>query len=278
MNSPPQAEPTSVANVEGTGHVLVTGASRGIGQHLAAGLAEAGWTVHGTATTFNGVATIEDAGHTGWCVDVRNYSAVVEVVDQIESSYGALDCLVNNAGVIETSDAPIWELDPEDVARVVDVNVVGAFHLIRAVVPKMLARGAGRVINLNSGAGVRSSSTYPAYHASKSALFRLGGALHEAGFERGIRAFELAPGVVDTAMTRSMPVWDGKTDWTDPADVVALVQALADGALDAWSGRMVRAGVDTPESLKVAAAGLETGDRCLGLITYGPGDPLERSN
>lgn len=278
MNSDATVQPDSATPAGAFGHVLVTGASRGIGQYLAAGLAAAGWQVHGTATTQAGSEAITAAGHTGWRVDVRDFHAVEQVVQQIEQQHGPIECLVNNAGVIETSDAPLWELDPADVARVLEVNVLGVFHVMRAAVPAMLERGGGRVVNLNSGAGVRSSATYPAYHASKSGLFRLGGALHEAGFDRGIRVFELAPGVVDTAMTRSMPVWEGKTDWTDPAAVVALVQALASGDLDEWSGRMIRAGVDTIESLQGASGCISRDGRHLGLVTYGPGDPLERGN
>lgn len=273
MNGQPH---TSAASSQPKGCVLVTGASRGIGQHLAAGFAAAGWEVHGTATSTAGVEHVQASGHIGWCVDVRNYQSVVELVERIEADHGPIDCLVNNAGVIETSDVPIWEVDPGDVDQVISVNILGAFHMIRSVVPYMVQRGQGRVINLNSGAGVRSAPSYPAYHASKSALFRLGGALHEAGFERGIRAFELAPGVVDTAMTRSMPVWDGKTDWTAPQMVVDLAVALAGGELDGWSGRMVRAGVDTVDSLREAAGTLTDSARTLGLATYGSGDPLQK--
>lgn len=273
QNGHPDNKATSSATA---GCVLITGASRGIGQHLAAGFAAAGWSVHGTATSPAGAKQINADGHTGWCMDVRDYQSVLDLVEHIESRHEAINCLVNNAGVIETSDVPIWEVDPADVDQVVRVNVLGAFHMIRAVVPHMVQRGRGRVISLNSGAGVRSSATYPAYHASKSALFRLGGAVHEAGFDRGIRAFELAPGVVDTAMTRSMPVWNGKTDWIAPDKVVDLAVALAGGGLDVWSGRMIRAGADTVESLREAAGALTDSARTLGLATYGSGDPLRK--
>ena len=83
------------------------------------------------------------------------------------------------------------------------------------------------------------------------------------------------PGVVRTDMTESMQAHVGRTDWTDPADVSDLVLAFAAGGLDAWSGRFVRAGVDTPESLRSRAeAGLGESDRTVTLRTWGSGDPL----
>ena len=147
--------------------------------------------------------------------------------------------------------------------------------MTRAVVPVMIAAGGGRVINLNSGAGTVERAELSAYCASKSALARITGSTHLAGWAHGIRAFDLAPGVVRTAMTLSMDLHKGRTQWTEPADVTDLMLALADGDLDAWSGRFVRAGVDTPESLRLRA-GLELGDgaRTLRLRTWGASDPL----
>ena len=147
--------------------------------------------------------------------------------------------------------------------------------MTRAVVPAMIAAGGGRVINLNSGASTAERADLSAYSASKSALARITGSTHLAGWAHGIRAFDLAPGVVRTAMTLSMDLHKGRTQWTEPADVTDLMLALAGGDLDAWSGRFVRAGVDTPESLRLRA-GLELGDgaRTLRLRTWGASDPL----
>ena len=86
---------------------------------------------------------------------------------------------------------------------------------------------------------------------------------------------DLAPGVVRTDMTLSMPSHEGRTEWTSPREVIDLVLALASGDLDAWSGRMVRAGVDTPESLRErAAAGLDDSARTITLVPWGSDDPL----
>ena len=114
-----------------------------------------------------------------------------------------------------------------------------------------------------------------AYHVAKTALARLTGSVAASGAGRGVYAFDLMPGVIRTDMTESMRAHDDRTEWTDPADVAALALALADGRLDAWSGRFVRAGVDTVESLQAAAArGLPADARRLILAPYGPDDPL----
>ena len=124
-----------------------------------------------------------------------------------------------------------------------------------------------RIIDLNSGSGATGTPQYAAYSASKAALFRLADSVHHFGWERGLRIFEMSPGVIESDMTRSMPIHDRRTgdDWTSPAALVDLALALAGGWLDAWSGRYVRAGVDTPESLAAAADGLAENTRRLRL-------------
>ncbi|NAZ85315.1 SDR family NAD(P)-dependent oxidoreductase [Kineococcus indalonis] len=263
------------------GVALVTGASRGIGRELVLGLARAGWAVGALAR--DAVAldeVVEEVTAAGGravatAVDVTDARAVAAAVHALESELGGASLLVNNAGRIEADEAAPWEADLEEVRRVVEANVLGPFHLVRAVVPGMVARGGGRVVDLSSGAAHKDSPVHAAYGASKAALFRLGGALSAAGREHGVLAFEVSPGVVRTGMTTSMAQHSERTEWTDPADVLALVLAVARGELDAWAGRLVRAGVDTPASLAAAArAGLPDGARVLGLLPYGPGDPL----
>lgn len=131
------------------------------------------------------------------------------------------------------------------------------------------------MINLNSGSGTRESPVLTAYHASKSALARLTGGVAVAGAEHGVLAFDLAPGVIETDMTHSMQMHQDRTEWTDPADLTALALALADGELDGFSGRMVRAGADDLEVLRVRSSqGLGEGQRMLRLRPWGEDDPL----
>jgi NAD(P)-dependent dehydrogenase (short-subunit alcohol dehydrogenase family) len=260
---------------------LVTGASGGIGHALAVGLAQAGLAVglHGRqASRLAQVRADVETGGGRCCVvtaDVTDLSQVRAAVAEVESALGPIDLLVNNAGLIERSEVPVWEADPDEWRAVVEADLIGPFHCVRAVVPGMVARGAGRVIDLNSGSGTRDQDVYSAYNAAKTGLFRLGGGLHEAGYERGLRAFELAPGVVDTAMTRAMRVHDDRTDWTDPRDVVDLVVSIARGELDAWSGRYLRAGADQLATLRaVADRGLPRHARRLRVVPWGEDDPV----
>jgi NAD(P)-dependent dehydrogenase (short-subunit alcohol dehydrogenase family) len=206
--------------------------------------------------------------------DVTDRSAVERWVGDVVARRGHIDLLVNNAGVIDT-EVPIEESDPDEWWRTMEVNVLGPYLVTRFVMPHMVAAGGGRVVNLNSGSGTRAGEVASAYHASKTALARITGSVHLSGAVHGIRAFDLAPGVVRTDMTLSMPSHEGRTEWTSPQEVIDLVLALASGELDAWSGRMVRAGADTSESLRErAAAGLTERDRTITLVPWGSDDPL----
>ncbi|MBD8063768.1 SDR family NAD(P)-dependent oxidoreductase [Oceanitalea stevensii] len=261
-----------MAEVAAAQTALVTGASRGIGRELAIGLARAGLDVALLARDERLLeSTAEEVRAAGrravvLTADVTDADAVQAAVRRAEDELGSVDLLVNNAGVID-AEVPLWETDPERWWSVVETNVRGPFLLTHAVVPGMLARGGGRVIDVNSGSGTRDFAEATAYTVSKTALFRIGGALHEAGFERGLRAFELAPGVVRTDMTGSMRLHEGRTDWTDPADVVALVVTIARGEVDALSGCYVRAGTDTPDSLReMVARGLSGDERRLRIV------------
>lgn len=242
------------------GHLvaIVTGASRGIGRRVADALEDAGWIVERGSST---VAPVTDR------------AAVEEWVADVVGRQGRIDLLVNNAGVIDT-EVDLFASDPGEWWHTVEVNVLGAYLVTRTVAPHLVAGGGGRVVNLNSGAGVRPGRDATAYHASKTALARITGSTHLAGWDRGVRAFDLMPGVVRTDMTASMEAHADRTEWTSPDEVTALVLALASGDLDAFSGRFVRAGVDTPESLaSMAARGLDPEERTLTLQTR-EDDPL----
>lgn len=237
---------------------VVTGASRGIGQHIAQALEQAGYAVE------RGSRAV---------AEVTDRASVERWVEEIAARRGHIDLLVNNAGVID-AEVPLEESDPDEWRQTMEVNVLGPYLMTRYVVPHMAAAG-GRIINLNSGAGVRPGALASAYNASKTALARVTGSTHLSGRAHGIRAFDLAPGVVHTDMTASMRAHDGRTEWTSPEEVTDLVLALASGELDAWSGRMVRAGLDTAESLRArSAAGLREIDRTITLVPWGAGDPL----
>ncbi len=250
--------------------VLITGASRGIGAILAEAFRQAGWSVVGVSRSGHPDPT----GAPTLVCDVTDEAAVGALVEQVIAEHGRIDVLVNNAGLVEP-ETPLWEADPQRWWQVVETNVRGPFLMSRAVVPHLISGGGGRVINLNSGSGTRESPVLTAYHASKSALARLTGGLAVAGAEHGVLAFDLAPGVIETDMTHSMRMHQGRTDWTPPEDLIALALAIADGELDGFSGRMVRAGADDLEVLRAQSArGLGDGERMLRLRPWGPDDPL----
>jgi len=258
---------------------VVTGASRGIGAVIARALANDGYAVCLLARDGSAAAVVADEiGSLGGLamalsVDVTNEVVVGEAVGAVMSCWGQIDLLVNNAGSIE-AELPLWEADVDQWWSVITTNVRGPFLMTRAIVPHMIAAGGGRIININSGAGTAERPELSAYCASKSALARITGGTHLAGWAHGIRAFDLAPGTVRTEMTLSMERHRGRTQWTDPTDVANLVLALAGGELDAWSGRFVRAGVDTPESLsEQARLGVDDDARTLRLRPWGLSDP-----
>ncbi|MDX5398431.1 MAG: SDR family oxidoreductase [Actinomycetes bacterium] len=232
---------------------LITGASRGIGRHLALGFAEVGFDLGLMATSAESLApVVAEIGGRVHVVpvsgDVAREVDVVRAVDEVVRQLGTIDVLINNAGRVDT-EVPLWAADPDEWWDVLRVNVRGPFLLAHTVIPIMLEHGGGRIIDINSGSGTRDFPTATAYTASKSALFRIGGAIHAAGFELGLRAFEMAPGVVRTDMTESMAMHEDRTEWTDPGDVVALALALARGDGDHLSGCYVRVGLDDPAAL-----------------------------
>ena len=261
---------------------MVTGAGRGIGRGIALGLARAGYAVGLVGRTrahLDSVAEeIAATGSSDVCVaaaDLVDATAVLDAVARVEEELGGIGLLVNNAGVIERSEVPFVEDDVEDSWRVIEANVRGPLLVTHAVLPGMLARGDGRVLNMNSGAGHRAMTAYTGYAMSKGALARFTTALHTQYRDQGIRALDLAPGHVETAMTTSMAMHDGRTEWTPVEAVAELVRAFGDGELDALSGRFVRAGTDTVETLLAALPQLlASGARTLLLGAYGDEDPV----
>ncbi len=260
--------------------VLVTGGSRGIGAHIALAFGCAGWSVVVLGRSLEGLAQVKADLREVGCdalalsCDVTDETAVAAMVAQVRAARLSIDVVINNAGLIEP-EVPLWESDADLWWQVIETNVRGPFLVTRAIAPIMIDRGGGRFININSGAATRESAVLTAYNASKSALARITGGVAAAGAEHGVYAFDLAPGVVDTDMTRSMAMHEGRTQWTDPQDVTNLALAIAEGELDDFSGRMVRAGADTPASLRAAAmAGLPEGARTIRLRPWGDDDPL----
>jgi 3-oxoacyl-[acyl-carrier protein] reductase len=183
--------------------------------------------------------------------DVSDQAAVTDMVGQVERELGSVDVLVNDAGVIGPSETkPIWEEDPAAWWRVFEVNVLGAYLCCRAVLPVMVKRGAGRIINVGSGAAYLSVGPGMvagiAYGPSKAALYRFGELLAGQVAERGIAVFTISPGLVRTEMTALL---SDDAPWTPPELAPRLVRVLASGRADALAGRYLHAEHDDVEDL-----------------------------
>ncbi|TFV50328.1 SDR family oxidoreductase [Blastococcus sp. TF02A-35] len=262
-----------------SGVALVTGASTGIGRHLVEGLAARGMAVAGLArdadrlrTAMDEVASATGARTLAVAADVTDRASVEAAVAEVVEKLGQVDLLVNNAGLIDEYEVPVWEADADQWWDVVASHVRGAQLTIRHVVPWMVLRNRGRVVNIASGMSTRANPDYSAYSVAKTGLMRLTESLATALEGSDVRAFDVAPGVVDTPMTRSMHMWQGFTDWTPPEAVVELVAAIAAGELDQWTGRFVRAGKDDLDVLRATSP--EDAARRLRLRPYGDTDPL----
>ncbi|GAA5029757.1 SDR family NAD(P)-dependent oxidoreductase [Actinopolymorpha pittospori] len=260
---------------------LVTGASRGIGREVAVALAREGLALGLTARDGDALAKVREecvaaGGQAVVAVaEVTSRDEVDAAVEAVRSAFGSVDLLVNNAGRIESREVPLWETDPEEWWAVVEADLRGPYLFARAVLPEMVARGRGRVVNVTSGAAIRDSAIYSAYGAAKAGLLRLTGSIVAAAGEAGVTAFDISPGHIETDMTRSMEMHQGRTSWTPPEAFTDLVVKVAQGRLDPLSGRYLRAGTDDVEALLPAAAELGRIDaRTLRLRSYGPADPL----
>lgn len=265
---------------------IVTGAGRGIGRGIALGLVRAGWDVALLGRTSGPLAAVAEearAARPGALVvvetaDVVDRAAVAAAVGRIEEAFaglGGVGLLVNNAGVIERREVDLVADDPDDIWRVIETNVRGPLLLSHAVLPGMLARGSGHVVNINSGSGHRPSPVYTGYGISKGALARLTTMIDRQYADRGVRVLDVAPGVVVTDMTQAMPLHDDRTEWTPVEATVDLVDAFGSGRLDALSGRFVRAGTDTEATLTAATEQiLATDARTLRLTPYADTDPV----
>jgi NAD(P)-dependent dehydrogenase (short-subunit alcohol dehydrogenase family) len=184
---------------------IVTGASRGIGAAAALALGEAGASVvlaaRGGSQAEANAQRINTAGGKAFALacDVSDYADCQHLVQQTMSRLGPPDILVNNAGVIEPISM-VAAADPRDWARSIEVNLIGAFYAIRAVLPGMLERGRGDIVNVSSGAAVRPLEGWSAYCAGKAGLAMLTRSIDLEHHSAGIRVFGFQPGTTDTDM------------------------------------------------------------------------------
>ena len=241
---------------------LVTGASRGIGRATALALGDAGFTVALVARSRAGLEQTRDLlierGATAVAIvaDVTERSAVHDAVLRIENDIGGIAVLVNNAGTLQAV-GPLWEVNPDDWWTDVRTSLGGAFTCCREVVPRMIERSEGRIVNLVSYAALRPAPYQAGYAAAKAGLASLTEARAASLATHGIKAFAVAPGFTVTAMTEHFARTEARERWgpeatsarvIDPKRSADLIAWLASGAGDELNGRFLHT-LDDVESL-----------------------------
>jgi NAD(P)-dependent dehydrogenase (short-subunit alcohol dehydrogenase family) len=180
--------------------VLITGASRGIGMAAARVFAAEGADVGLIARGGAAISALAaELGGLALPCDIADWHSVAGAVATMEARFGAVDVLINNAGVIDPI-AGIDGADPDQWGKAIDINLKGVFHGMRAVLPGMLSRGAGTIITVSSGAAHAPQEGWSAYCASKAGVSMLTRSLHLEMAGRGVRALGLSPGTVATDM------------------------------------------------------------------------------
>jgi 3-oxoacyl-[acyl-carrier protein] reductase len=194
-------------NLDLTGQIaLVTGASRGIGQAIADALMQAGAKVIGTATTADGAAAIDARlnanGGRGVALNVTDPKACEDIIDSIVKDFGGIQILVNNAGI--TRDQLAMRMKADEWTDVIDTNLSAVFRLSQAVLRPMMKARSGRIINITSIVGHMGNPGQANYAAAKAGVSGMTRALAREIGSRNITVNCVAPGFVDTDMTRAL--------------------------------------------------------------------------
>lgn len=185
---------------------LVTGASRGIGAAIAASLQSAGATVVGTATSDSGAGAISDAlggGGRGAVLDIGNEESVTALMKDIQGNEGAPTIIVNNAGI--TRDNLLLRMKPDEWNDVVSTNLSGIYRVCKAGLRGMMKAKGGRIINIASVIGVMGNAGQTNYAAAKAGIIGFSKSLAREVGSRNITVNVVAPGFIDTDMTRVLP-------------------------------------------------------------------------
>jgi len=240
---------------------LVTGGGRGIGRAVALALSKAGYSVAVTsrsASELDETVSLSQNRMLAVSADIADPTGVRDMVQRVTRELGLIDLLVNNAG-LPGPLGPFWETDPAEWWRNQEVNLRGPMLCCREIVPEMIARKAGRIINVASGAGCQPFPELSAYVVSKTALIRFSEQLAFELAPHGVSVFPIHPGTVRTKMVDEsrvrLPYIQAVLDrgLDVPPDVAAnLVLKLASGCADALSGRFFSVNENVDEILRQA--------------------------
>ena len=232
---------------------LVTGASRGIGRAVACGLAADGFDLAlvyaGNAdAAADAVAACEAAGATAraYRCDVSNADEVKATADAVLADFGSVWALVNNAGI--TRDTLLARMKDEDFARVLEVNLTGAFNMMRALTRPLMRQRGGRIVSMSSVVGLMGNAGQANYAASKAGLIGLTKSAARELAPRGVTVNAVAPGFVRTDMTAALPEqvverYEGQIPLgrlADPEEVAGVVRFLVSDAAAYVTGEVIR--------------------------------------
>ena len=216
---------------------LVTGASRGIGAAIAGRLSSDGARVIGTATTAEGALRITESlsasGGRGAVLDVTRQDSIDELIADIEAREGAIAILCNNAGI--TRDTLLLRMKPEDWDQVLETNLASVYRLSKAVLRGMMKARKGRIISIASVVGLTGNPGQSNYAAAKAGMIGFTKSLAREVGSRGITVNVIAPGFIDTDMTRALTEAQRASLSTqvplgrlgEPADIAAAAAFLA---------------------------------------------------
>ncbi|MBM7552067.1 3-ketoacyl-ACP reductase [Thalassobacillus pellis] len=209
---------------------FITGGARGIGRATALALAEEGVNVGLLATTETTLREVaEEAEQHGIsaayaAADVSSPEEVEQAIEKLTDSLGPADILINNAGI--GTYGSFLEIEPEDWKRVIDVNLMGVYYVTRQVLPQLIKKNGGDIINISSSSGLKGTAGSSAYSASKFGLLGLTESLMQEVRKHNIRVFALTPSMVATELTnKGNPTEEEKEKYMQPEDLAEYMVA-----------------------------------------------------
>ncbi|MBO2944026.1 3-ketoacyl-ACP reductase [Paenibacillus sp. F411] len=210
---------------------IITGAGKGIGRAMAIALASEGVHVGLIARTAEDLQSLSKLITEQYGVKAIGAAADISLQSEVEAAFavisqelGAIDILINNAGIAQFGN--LLEMETEEWKKIIDVNLMGTYHMLRTVLPSMMERASGDVINISSTAGERGFATGSAYNASKFAVMGLTEAVLQEVRKHNIRVTALTPSTVNTELAVHAGLKIGDEDrMMQPEDVAALALA-----------------------------------------------------
>ena len=197
-------------------NALITGAGKGIGKAIALALAKEGVNVILVARTKDEIESVAIKARSlrvkasAITADVADINSVNSAVDKALAEFGTIDILINNAGI--AAFGKFLELEPTDWERIIQVNLMGTYYVTRAVLPNMIERQTGDIINISSTAGLSGNALTSAYSASKFAVLGLTESLMQEVRKHYIRVTALTPSTVATDMAKELKLTDGNPE------------------------------------------------------------------